>query len=79
LGIFIRRSEGTEQRLFNCLVDHAQINQLIAHLEVGHEIDTAAKAQFVNLSDSVASSWQNFPARQAKDSAAEKNKIKHKK
>ncbi len=31
------------------------INQLLAHLEVGHEVDTAAKP-------SVANSKQNFPA-----------------
>jgi hypothetical protein len=39
-----------DQRLFNCIDDNALINQLLAPLEVGQEVDTAAKAHsFGNL------------------------------
>jgi hypothetical protein len=40
-----------ETTVFNCINDNALISQLLAHLELGHEVDTGAKAHsFVNLS-----------------------------
>jgi hypothetical protein len=52
------------QRLFNFIDDNALINPLGEALEVGHEVDIAAKAhRFVFCEPAnVANSWQNFPA-----------------
>ncbi len=63
-GFLLGEARGEGKRLFNCIVDNGQINQLIVHLEVGHETDTAAKAQFCKPVKA-ASSWQNFLASQA--------------
>jgi hypothetical protein len=38
------------QRLFNSIDDNAILNQSISHLDVGHEVDSVAKAHsFENL------------------------------
>ncbi len=51
------------QRLFNFIDDNALINLLGEALEVGHEVDMAAKAhKFVFCEPvSLAISWQNCP------------------
>jgi hypothetical protein len=50
------------QRLFNHIDDSALINQLLAPLEVGHEVDTAAKSYGFENPASDANSKQNFTA-----------------
>jgi hypothetical protein len=50
------------------VVQYENSNRGTASIEVGHEVDASVKAHsFVNLSATVANSWQNFPASPAEN------------
>ena len=67
---------GIEPKKIQLIEENAEINQLLALMEVGHEVHTAATYRVVRLSakvfiscGSVARSWLSFSARAAENSA----------